>query len=458
MTPGGAPLWQRSAAALAAAFADGTATPVDALAAIAGRLAEMQPLLNMMAATDLDAARQAATASTARWRAGRPLGPLDGVPFTVKDNIHAAGLPTVWGSAAFRDTTPDADETSVARLRAAGAVVIGKTNVPELTMEGITDNPVFGPTRNPWNRALTPGGSSGGAVAAVAAGVGPFALGTDGGGSIRRPAAYTGLYGLKPSPGCVDRDGGLPTILLDLEVIGPVARTAQDMATVMETIAPGMVIPEAAPACRVRYVAAFGTHPVEPEVATMTERAAQTLAALGHAVETGPPPFDPDEVAALHAVVSQAGLAWLAAERGVAPARASLQGTLAEGRALGRDALFGALARLTALRRMMAAHLGPRDLILTAAAAAHPWPIGTDYPATIAGLPAGPRGHAVFTGFVNDLGLAAVALPCGLSAAGLPVGVQCVGRAGSDGLLLALARDWERAHPTEPWAGRWPDL
>src|SRR5207245_2181682 len=145
---------------------------------------------------------------------------LDGVPVSVKDSIHVAGMPASWGSRGLANFIPDRDELPVARLRTAGAVIIGKTNVPELTLEGYTRNDLFGVTRNPWDPRLTPGGSSGGAAASVAAGLVPVAIGTDGGGSIRRPACHTGLVGWKPSTGHIPRIDGFPAILTDFETIG----------------------------------------------------------------------------------------------------------------------------------------------------------------------------------------------------------------------------------------------
>ena len=196
-------LWQRPATALAAGFRSGGPDPLEVLDAVLARREAVDSTLNAICTLDADGARKAAEASAARWRAGTPLSSIDGVPITIKDNIPVAGMRSTWGSLLYADHVPARDELPVARLRAAGAVILGKTNVPEFTLQGYTDNRVFGLTRNPWNPALTPGGSSGGAVAAVAAGIGPVAVGTDGGGSIRRPASHVGLVGLKPGIGRV---------------------------------------------------------------------------------------------------------------------------------------------------------------------------------------------------------------------------------------------------------------
>ncbi|MGE0223001.1 MAG: amidase, partial [Acetobacteraceae bacterium] len=345
-------------------------------------------------------------------------------------------------------------------------VLIGKTNVPEFTSQGYTDNAVFGPTRNPWNTGLTPGGSSGGAVAAVAAGIGPFAIGTDGGGSIRRPASHAGVFGLKPSLGRVARCDGLPAILLDYEVIGPIARTVGDLVTVMRVIGrpdprdpasmslPDFAIPSPGP-CRIRYVPRFGTHPVDPEIAASTDAVARALAGLGHQVETGEAPFDVDAVARIQATVGQAGLAWLEQDFGVAPVADGLKQAAALGAGMNAATLFAALDAASALRRRLGVFFASHDLILTPAAAALPWPAPETHPPEIDGRTVGPRGHAVFTAFANIAGLPGVAVPGPPSAGGLPIGVQLVGKLGADGLLLAVAEQVARAHPE--YTG-WPDL
>ncbi len=209
LTPAPAALWSLSAADLARAYAARELSPPEVLDAVLDRCDAVNPKINAIVTLDREGAREAARASERRWRAGTARGPLDGVPLTVKDNIPVRGLPTTWGSRVLADYVPTEDELPVARLRAQGVIILGKTNVPEFTLQGYTNNPLFGVTRNPWDLRLTPGGSSGGAVAAVAAGLGPLAIGTDGGGSIRRPAGHAGLVGLKPSTGRVARTRGL---------------------------------------------------------------------------------------------------------------------------------------------------------------------------------------------------------------------------------------------------------
>lgn len=452
-----------SATALAGRFAQGRLSPTEALEAVLARTGRLNPRLNAIIALDEAGARAVAAASTARWRAGLPLSPLDGVPFTVKDNIAMAGLPCAWGSPLFAGSVPERDELPVARLRTAGMVPLGKTNVPEFTLQGYTSNPVFGPTRNPWNLALTPGGSSGGAVAAVAAGLGPLALGTDGGGSIRRPASHAGLVGLKPTPGRVPRCDGLPAILLDLEQIGPIARTSADLVALLALLAPPdardplsravppFVVPAAPGRQRILFVPRFGAHPVDPEIAASTAAAAARLAALGHQVEEGAPPFDTELLPALFNPVGQAGLAWLLATRGGEASAPMLREMAEAGRALPATALFAALDGIAGFRRRMAGFFTTTDLILTPAAAALPWPAEEVAPPVIDGHAVGPRGHAVFTNFANLAGLPGLALPGRPSAAGLPIGFQLVGPAGSDGLLCALAREWEAAEPWPLW-------
>src|SRR5258707_14004513 len=214
-------LWQRSAVELGEAYRKDECTPVDVLDAVLRRIERVNPVINAFVTLDLSGARRSAEASAKRWQTRRAFGPLDGVPISVKDNIPVQGLRSTWGSRLYENFVPDVDELPIARLRSRGAIVLGKTNCPEFTLQGYTDNLLFGPTRNPWDPALTPGGSSGGAVAAVAAGLGPIAVATDGGGINCRPSFHTGLGWLKTLPGRVPPGGWVSSLLLDFQIMGP---------------------------------------------------------------------------------------------------------------------------------------------------------------------------------------------------------------------------------------------
>ena len=459
--------WQSGAVALAAAYRRGEVTPVQVLADCFERIDTVNPRLNALIALRRDAAFADAERSTQRFAGGAPLGLLDGIPLAVKDNIPSADLPTTWGSPAGRNHRPAHDELALARARAAGAIVVGKTNVPEFTLEGYTGNALFGTTRNPWNPALTPGGSSGGSVAAVAAGMVPLALGTDGGGSARRPASHTGLVGFKPSIGAIAREHALPPLLLDFEVIGPIARSVADVRLLFDALrgphpadrrSQGAATPKPLPAqLRVLYVPTLDDAPVDPEIAASCRAAAQRLVALGHRVDEGPLPLDLGLMTHGWPVIGQIGLAWLferhppwrdgASAKYLAMAEA--------GAAQPAPLLWQILETVEQLRRDVAALFTRFDLIVTPAAAALPWPADEAFPPVIAGRPVGPRGHAIFTGWVNAAGLPAVALPAAPSASGLPIGVQLIADFGCDQALLELAGDFEAAAPTG-WT--WPAL
>jgi aspartyl-tRNA(Asn)/glutamyl-tRNA(Gln) amidotransferase subunit A len=204
------PLWSLTGRELTDGYRSAAFTPVEVMQSIFDRIDGLNPRVNAMIALDREGALQSARESAARWRSGDPLSALDGVPISIKDNLLLKGLPATWGSRLLVDFIPDHDEPAIALLRAAGLVLFGKTNVPEFTIQGYTSNLVFGTTVNPHAPGKTPGGSTGGGAAAVAAGFGPLAIGTDGGGSIRRPAAHCGLFALKPSIGQFARYGGLP--------------------------------------------------------------------------------------------------------------------------------------------------------------------------------------------------------------------------------------------------------
>ena len=450
--------WQMSAEALSQAYARRTLSPVEALLSVLSRADAVHPLLNALVVRDDAAAMAAAQASEARWLRGTPLSPLDGVPLTVKDNIPVAGLPCRWGSRLFAHHRPARDESPVARLRAGGALILGKTNVPEFTLQGYTDNPLFGPTGNPWAPALTPGGSSGGAVAAVAAGIGPLALGTDGGGSIRRPCGFTGLHGFKPGRDMVPRADGLPVLLPGLEEAGPIARSMADLLLALRLLAPTLTpLAEVPGPLRIAYWRAIGDSPVDAAILVRCDAAAERLRALGHtvALQSSLP-----EVEAFNRrawpVIASTGLAAVLHERidgheedALTPAMAAL---LAQGRSHSAVDLFQAQALQRALARALQGLFAQHDLLLTPASAALPWPADQPHPTAIAGQPVDGRGHAVFTAFVNGAGLPALAVPAGPTEDGLPVGLQLVAPRGGDALLCAVGAMWEReAAPAWCW-------
>ena len=452
--------WQMTARELSKAFAQRNLSPLEAFENTLDRMAAVQPRINALVALDLENARAAALASTARWQSGTARSPLDGVAITVKDNLSVAGMPCRWGSKLYADFVPTFDEGPVARMRAAGAVILGKTNVPEFTLEGYTANLVHGATRNPWNLALTPGGSSGGAVAAVASGVGSLALATDGGGSIRRPAGYTGLAGLKPSRGAVQREHGMREILPGMEVAGPVARSVADMVEVMRIIAgsPGTwkAAPENDYKRRIVYWRSIANSPVDSQILASVDAAAAAFEKLGHRVEEQPAPasialFNRD----VWPVLSTAGLAALmqtmpGQEALLTP---TLRTMLAHGRTLSAIDLFEAQRQVWRLRAELDSLFTQFDCIMTPTAAALAWPATENHPARIAGQAVDSRGHAVFTAFANAAGIPALALPAPASPLGMPIGLQLLQREGTDAELLALGLHYEKhCFP----AYRWP--
>jgi len=451
--------WQLSATELAARFRARSLTPSAALEAVLARIAAANPAINAFATLDEAGARQAAAAADARHAAGKPLSPLDGVPVSIKDNIPVAGLRCAWGSELYLDNVPKADETPVARLRAAGAVILGKTNVSEFTLgRGNVDTRAFGTTRNPWNTALTPGASTGGGAAAVAAGFGPLALGTDGGGSIRRPACHCGLVGLKPSTGRVARRDGLPIILDDAEIIGPLARTVDDLAATLSLIqgpldedrlsvgVPGPLSEPAPRPLRILYVPRFGQWPVDQVVAESCAAAARNLAGLGHSVTEGTLPVDLDLFEKNWPTFTAGGLAWVLRGQEWRGRIGAIYEEMAErGAALTAADYIEGLAAFREVQAQFARAFRDWDVIVTPSAGTLPWD------ATKFGQPH----HRAFTGIVNAGGLPGMNIPCDPSPDGLPIGIQAIGAYGADWLLVALARQYEAAHP---WAQRWPAL
>jgi len=405
-------------------------------------------------------------------RHGDPLGPLHGVPVSLKDLEPTAGLRTTYGSRFFADNVPDADGISAERLRAAGAIIFGKTNTPAYGHKDMCDNLLMPPTANPWALDRTSGASSGGAGAAVAAGFGPLAHGTDGAGSIRIPAALCGVFGFKPSFGRIpfwpNRDfWGHRTHP------GPLARTVRDAALMLGVLAgPDPRDPLAIDASPEDYVAAcdgdlrgrrvawsgdFGYALVADEVRRITEAAAYRFGELGCHVEAVTPTWEnPYE---WHATLYRAGIAARfgdqLAERPewVDP---SLAGIIAMGQQITTRELLDAQMARGAFYDASRRFLEPYDLLLTPAMPCGAWPLNQSAP-TINGQPLNivPGGRWPFMFPFNATGWPASSVPCGFTAEGLPVGLQIVAPWHQDAFCLRASAAFEEM---QPWAHRRPPL
>jgi aspartyl-tRNA(Asn)/glutamyl-tRNA(Gln) amidotransferase subunit A len=356
----------------------------------------------------------------------------------------------------------------VGRLRAAGAILVGKTTTPELAHKGVTESPLFGVTRNPWALDHTCGGSSGGAAVAVATGMGPLGVGTDEGGSIRIPASYCGVVGLKPTFGLVPRvPVGVAELLTHL---GPLTRTVEDAALFLSVTAgrddrDGWSLPVdpvdytrglARPPARLRvaWSPRLGYAAVDPEVLRVTGAAVGRLATLGWTVEEADPGFaDPAEVADAFRYPGLAAAVGDAFESARGSMDPSLVGLVESGRRMMAEAVARAAFRRHGLWDQLGRFFERHDVLATPAVAVPPFPIGQAPPREIDGRPVGARGWIAFTYPFNLAGLPAIVVPAGWTDAGLPVGLQLVGRRLDDARLLGAAAAFESA---APWADRWP--
>jgi len=296
------------------------------VAACLDRIAAVNPRINAVVAL-ADDSRDRARAADAALDRGDDVGPLHGVPMTIKDSLDTAGLVTTAGTIGWKDRVPDRDATVVARLRAAGAILLGKTNTPEFTWSDETDNDVYGRTSNPYDMTRTPGGSSGGPAAIIAAGGSPFDIGSDTGDSIRQPAHVCGIAGIKPTQGRVPRTGHWPSfagIVASLQQLGPMARRVDDLTLILPLIAgPDGEDPHVAPVPLGRpddvevgglRIAAFtdnGIRTPTPETAAAVTAAATALSATGAAVEWRVPPGLDEAWEAWDALIRSDGYGWL---------------------------------------------------------------------------------------------------------------------------------------------------
>jgi aspartyl-tRNA(Asn)/glutamyl-tRNA(Gln) amidotransferase subunit A len=453
---------------LLAAYRTGELSPVEATEAALQRIRRHDPEVNAFCLVDADAALGSAKESEERWRRGEPAGALDGVPISIKDILLTRGWPTLRGSRTVDATGPwDVDGPHVARVREQGAVLLGKTTTPELGWKGVTDNPLTGVTRNPWDPTRTAGGSSGGSAAAVLCGMGPLSLGTDGGGSVRIPAAFTGTTALKPTYGRVPHYP--PSPFGTLAHVGPMTRTAADAALLLDVVSgadhrdPWALAPAGSAVAaldagvaglRIAVSPTLGHVDVHPEVAAAFAAAVRVFADLGAHVEEADPGFtDPIEA---FETLWFSGAAKSIAHLGPEQRALMDPGLVAIGE---QGARASALDYLTAMavRNDLGTRMGEFhtrfDLLLTPTLPIPAFEAGLEVPA---GWPH--QRWTTWTPFTYPFNMTqqpAASVPCGFAAArseggarisaGLPVGLQIVGPRHADNAVLAAAHAFQQA-------------
>jgi len=460
-------LWRLSACDLVDGYRAGRFSPVEVTEAVLARMAHIDGNLEAFCHRDDETVRRLARESEARWLAGTPAGPVDGVPVSVKDVLRLQGWPTRYGSKTVDAKGPWLEDSpSVAAMRAGGAVFLGMTKTPELGWKGVTDGPLYGSTRNPWNIRMTAGGSSGGAAAAVAAGMGPLAFGTDGGGSVRIPAGFCGIVGLKPSFGRVPVWPA--SAFGTLSHVGPMARTVRDAALMLDVIGhpdsrDSWSLPEAGRSAmedveggirglRIAWSPDLGYVRVDPDIAALVARAVAALADLGAEVEEIDPPADKPEEA--FRTLWYAGAAAAIRTESRARRRFLDHGLVAiaeEGERLRAVDVVEAEKARGRYALAMGAVLDRHDVLVTPTLPIPAFEVGLEVP----------RDWAydrwfTWTPFTYPFNLTrqpALTVPCGFTAAGLPAGLQIVGRVGDDHRVLRAGAAFQDACPT---LDRWP--
>ncbi|MGW0686884.1 amidase [Streptomyces sp. NPDC002754] len=444
-----------TATELLAAYESGDLSPVEATVSVLDRIESVDSKLNAFCLVDRDEALAQARASEERRRRGEPLGLLDGVPTSIKDLMLTKGHPTLRGSLTISpDREWDEDAPCVARMRDQGAVFVGKTTTPEFGWKGVTDNPLTGVTRNPWDPSTTAGGSSGGSASAVAAGMAPLSIGTDGGGSVRIPAAFCGIFGMKPTYGRIPLYPASP--FGTLAHAGPMSRTVEDAALLMDAVTgfdsrdwSALEAPRAGyraavtealaggslRGLRIAYAPTLAKAPVDPQVAERVAAVARLLADLGADVEEADPGFS-DPVEAYHTLWFS-GAAKVVEHLGpeqFAQLDAGLQEACREGAAKSALDYLSAVDTRMALGVRMGRFHETYDLLLTPAVPIPAFEAGVEVPAG--------SGHERWTGWTpftypfNLTQQPASTVPCGVTSAGLPVGAQLVAARHGDELVL----------------------
>ncbi|HET6307670.1 MAG TPA: amidase family protein [Rhodopila sp.] len=451
-----------SATEAARLIAERKLSPVELTDSVLARAERLQPRLNVFALLTAEDARRDAKAAEVAVMQGAALGPLHGVPITIKDNLALAGKPLRHGSLMTEGAIASADAAVVARVKAAGAVIIGKTTLPEYAHKVLTDSKLHGITRNPWDLAHTPGGSSGGASAALAAGIAPIAIGTDGGGSIRCPASCAGIVGLKATLGRVPNDS-TPDAFANYSFTGPMTRNARDTALLLSVLAgplpadpyslavpplPARTPSATARGVRIGWIEHFGRYRTEDEVARITAASIAALADQGAIVE---PLHDPcfDDLFDVYTVIASSGHAvrlGAQAERFGAAVTDSLRDSIARGARWSATDWLRAHEKRTTLFRAVQRLFTRFDVIAMPTMTAPP-PL-VDAGGSIATSMYAEWAAALYP--FNLTGHPAISIPAGFTASNLPVGLQLVGPWFAEEALLDLASCLE-AGRTQPW-------
>lgn len=457
------------AAGIAAAVLSGALDPVEVAGLFVARVEAVNRPLNAIVAFDPDVPLRDAARVRARLASGeRPA--LAGVPVVIKDNIFVAGQPVTQGCRANAGFVAPRDALVVNRIRAAGGIILGLGNMSELGCKDITDNRLYGPTRHPLDRSLTPGGSSGGPAVAVAAGMAPLAIGTDAGGSSRRPPAHVGVVGFKPTNGAIADVFGYPSITPGVDTLCPIGGTVADTARLFEAVLgqdPRDPYSVAIPGhswrdistLRIAFSPLMGLEAaIDADVAAAVEAAVGTLSDAGLSIELADPVW-PDNHP--KAAVSAVELAGLSAQYGDAWKRdpslfdPHVAGLIEAGlRLTGVEVIESRDAGID-VGQAMRAFFEDFDLLIGPTLACVSWKLDRIWPATVGGRAAEPRSHAAFTPLFNHSRSPAITIPCGAGRDGLPVGLQIVGPAFSDRQVLAAASWMESAlgSAARPWRG-----
>ncbi|HUG15123.1 MAG TPA: amidase [Thermomicrobiales bacterium] len=444
-------------------------SPLEVAGVVLERIGALNPTLNAYLTVTVERALDDARAAERAWGGDGDPGPLCGIPISIKDLTPTKGIRTTRGSLLYEDWVPDEDGPFVERVNAAGAVMLGKTNTPEFGWKGDSGNRLIGPTHNPWQHGRTAGGSSGGAAAAVAAGLGPLAQGSDGAGSIRIPSAFCGIFGLKPSFGLVAYYP--PSSVVSLAHLGPMTRTVRDAALLLDVVGQPDARDRNSYAHNVNFLAAceggvaglrvawspdLGFAAIDPEVRELTERAALRMSELGCHVEelrlTQPDPWPTVDTI------------WLAAQAGahrddfervrelIDPGRVPL---VERGRELSAVDLYDAYNAANAYYHQIRAALSGYDLLVTPQLPVTAFTAGDSHPPAIAGREVSYLSWTAFTYPFNLTGHPAASVPCGFASDGLPVALQFVGNWRDDATVLRCAAAYEEL---APWAQHRPPV